>query len=539
MQTNPESEVAVLDYAEALVAVERRNEAVTVLTTALNRLPKSSLIETRALEWLESSSDLENFFRFLTDRLEADPARLDLRFRLVKVEYALGRDAAAEQDFKAVVAGLEPAEASARILELQRYLRGIERLDAAAAYLERYVRNHPTRLDVARELAEIRIAAGQASSIGEMVRWLQPEEAETENVLDFANFLLEGDFVIAARSLVEAKLAQDPRQFDLGLQLIEILGRAGDANAAGANIAAFRDLADTGPRYSQWLEASVAAHRALETLPVFFDSELNRYQFDEGAWSAEKVDRFLILCELGKRQFLTVRVAEGLRQQLAQTGLDPALRMRLRRVLVAVLESDASSAPEAEEQLRLLTEEDPASASEYELRRVLVYHRSQRVDLAQALVVTVDFAEIEDPMLLREVTDLLIEYGFLREAEMALAVVNRLEPADLLSWERRLSVLVTLSNESTLRALLRTLRTGEAGVTLRQLSNQSLDEHLDASYWRSIAALLREGTARGRHRDLWTLVGVDASPRPLEARPSQGIRRSDRAFPRQGGGTLP
>ena len=199
---------------------------------------------------------------------------------------------------------------------------------------------------------------------------------------------------------------------------------------------------------------------------------------------------------MGKRQFLTTRVAEGLRKQLAQTGLDPALRMRLRKVLVTVLESDATAAPEAEEQLRLLTEEDPASRSEYELRRVLVYHRSQRVDLAQALVVTVDFAEIEDPILLREVTDLLIEYGFLREAEMALAVVNRLEPADLLSWERRLSVLVTLGNESTLRALLRTLRTGEAGVTLRQLSNQSLDEHLDASYWRSIAGLLREGPAR-------------------------------------------
>jgi hypothetical protein len=212
-----------------------------------------------------------------------------------------------------------------------------------------------------------------------------------------------------------------------------------------------------------------------------------------------------------------------------------------------------AAAPEAEEQLRLLTEEDPASRSEYELRRVLVYHRSQRVDLAQALVVTVDFAEIEDPMLLREVTDLLIEYGFLREAEMALAVVNRLEPADLLSWERRLSVLVTLSNESTLRALLRTLRTGEAGVTLRQLSNQSLDEHLDASYWRSIAGALARGhgalrrdppapclgRARGRHRDLRTLVGMDASPRPFEARPSQGIRRSDRSFPRQGGRTLP
>lgn len=496
LAANPANESAVLDYAEALAAVERRDEAVAVLTAALARLPKSTLIETRALEWFETSSDLESYARFLGERLEADPARLDLRFRLVKVQYALGRDAAAEQDFKAVVAGLEPAEASTKILELQRYLRGIERLDAAANYLERYVRNYPTRLDVARELAEIRIATGQSASIGDLVRLLQPEEAETENVLDFAAFLLEGNFVHAARVLVEAKLAREPRQFDLGLQLIEILGRAGDANATGANIAVFRDLADTPPRYAQWLEASVAAHRALETLPAFFDTELNRYQFDDGAWSAEKVDRFLILCEAGKRQFLTARVAEGLRKQLAQPGLDPGLRLRLRKVLVTVLEADPGSAPEAEEQLRLLTEEDPAARAEYDLRRVLVYHRSQRVDLAQTLVVTVDLAEVGDAGLLREVSDLLIDYGFLREAEVALSTINRLEPGDFLSWERRISLLVTLGNESTLRALLRTLATGEAGVSLRELSNQSLDRHLDASYWRSIAALLREGIAR-------------------------------------------
>ncbi len=496
VRSNPESEAAVLDYAEALVAVERRSEAVDALTSALVRLPNSRLIETRALEWLESASDLETSARFLTDRLETDPARLDLRFRLVKVEYALGRDADAEQDFEAVVAGLDPAEASARILELQRFLRGIDRLDAAAGYLERYVRDHPTRLDVARELAEVRIASGQSNSLGELVGWLQPEEAETENVLDFAGFLLEGNFVIAARSLVEAKLAREPRQFELGLKLIEILGRAGDANAAGANIAAFRDLADTGPRYAQWLEASVAAHRALETLPAFFDAELNRYTFDEGPWNAERVGRFLILCESGKAQFFAARVAEGLRRQLAQKDQDPALRLQLRKVLVTVLESDPSAAPEAEEQLRILTDEDPASRAEHDLRRVLVYHRSQRVDLAQALAVTVDFAAIENPVLLREATDLLIEYGFLGEAESALSVVNQLEPKDLLSWERRLSVLVALGNEPTLRALLRALRTGEAGVTFRALSNQSLDEHLDASYWRSIAGLLREDPVR-------------------------------------------
>jgi tetratricopeptide (TPR) repeat protein len=143
----------------------------------LHRLPKSRLLETRAIEVLEAEGDLEGLANLLTDRLELEPDRPDLRFRLVKAGYALRRDAAAEQDFRTVVAGLDPKAVSERLLELQRYLRGIERLDAAAGYLEQYVRNHPARLDVARELAEVRLSAGATDSVAELVRMVSAEEA--------------------------------------------------------------------------------------------------------------------------------------------------------------------------------------------------------------------------------------------------------------------------------------------------------------------------------------------------------------------------
>ncbi len=492
----PDRESAALDLAEVLIAAEQQDEAEKVILESSARLPGSVALEKRALEMLEDSGNALRYAGYLTDKLERDPARLDLRFRLVKAEYAIGQDAAAEQDFKSVMAGLAPEEASERILELQRYLRGIDRIDAAASYLDRYVRNHPARLDVARELAEIYLSQGKGENIPGLVRTLQPSAASVEGVLDFTTFLLEQNQVGAARTIVEAKMAGEPRHFELGMQWIEILGRVGDASAAQAAIARFRELTDTAPRYSQWLAAAAAAHRSLESLPGFFESELARYNFSEGKWSADKVDKFLILCETGKQQLFSESVAEGLRQQLKQANLDPNLRLRLRRALVGVLEQDPASASEVEEQLESLAAEDPTRRAEYDLRRALVYHRSQRIDLAQQLVEQIELTDVANVPLLRDATDVLVGYGFLREAETALATITRLEPGDLLSWERRLSLLAALRKEADLRALIRSLRGGETGTTLRDASNRSLDQHLDASYWRSIALLLRGGPGR-------------------------------------------
>lgn len=490
---NPASEAVVLDYAEALVAVENPDKAENLLVDALVVLPNSNPLESRLLELFEHHPDSVSYSRFLEKRLELFPDRIDLRFRLVKANYALGKDSAAEQDFKVVVAGLPPEQVSDRILELQRYLRSIDRIDAAAPYLERYVRNHPTRLDVARELAEVYLAVNSREGVEGMARLIDAAEAESANVLDLTRFLVQEEFFNAARLTVAAKLSVEPRQFELNLILMEILAAMGDSAAANQQIGMVREMTDTPERYGQWLQVAVAAHRVLESLPRFFDTEQNRFNFADGEWTEDKAEKFLILCEVGKTQLFTDRVASGIRAKLDQPGLEGKLRLRLRQFLVGVLANAPASATELENQLKTLATEDPANRLEYDLRRALVYHRNQRVDLAQNLMGEIDLTEIDSASLLREASEALVEYGFIKEAEVAMETINRLEPEDLLSWERRLLLLVSLRQESAFRSVVRSLRNGESGLRLREISNLSLADHLNASYWRSISGLVASG----------------------------------------------
>lgn len=490
---NPRIESAALDYTDLLLASEKKEEALAALLVAAQVLPKSVTIETRLLELFESSPNQAALTTYLEDRLEREPGRIDLRFLLVKANYALGKDAIADQDFKTVVAGTSPEEASVRILELQRYLRSINRIDAAAPYLEAYLRNHPTRLDVASELAEVYLATKEDGKIDALVRQINATDADLANLLDLAEFLTSNGFYRSAKTIIEARLVAEPNQFDLGLLLISVLGKLGDALAVNRHVTSLREMADTPPRYKRWLEASVSAHRDLESLPGFFETEQNRFSFSDGEWSSDKIEKFLILCDIGKQQLFTAKVADGIRTQLAQPTLDVELKLRLRTFLVGVLERDPSAAAEVEEQLKQLAVEDPAHKLEYELRRALVYHRSQRVDLAQAIVAGIDFTQVTDAPLLLEAVDALLSYGFLEEAEVALATINRLEPSDLLSWERRLSVLVSLRSETTFRSVIRSLQNGAAGVKFRELSDRSLEEHLGSSYWRSISAMMASG----------------------------------------------
>ena len=102
--------------------------------------------------------------------------------------------------------------------------------------------------------------------------------------------------------------------------------------------------------------------------------------------------------------------------------------------------------------------EDPANKPNYDLRRALIYHRTQRVDLAQSLITAIDFSDISSASLLREAADALVSYGFLDEAVETLAEVSRLEPGDLQSTERRLSILAALGEETTLRTVIRSLK---------------------------------------------------------------------------------
>lgn len=512
---NPDSETAAIDYAEMLIASERQSEAIAVLLESASQLPSSLMIESRALELIRSSNAPERLEAFLEERLEIDPERADLRFQLVKIRYSLGKDAEAEQDFKVVVAGLEPEELSDRILELQRYLRGIERIDAASIYLQRYVRNYPARLDVARELAEVYVSRGEQEAIDPLVSSLEVLEAAVESVGDLALFLTEEGYYASAKSILTKRLKKDPDEFGLGLMLIEVLGDLGDEAEAVKVTAKVRELADTPERYAQWLKSAVDANSSLETLDRFFAAEQNRFSFDEDKWAEDKVEKFVLLCEAGKLKLKVETMAASVRKQLESGAFDTSLKIRLRKFLVGMLEADPAASTEVEEQLKLLAEEDVGNRAEYDLQRALLYHRTQRIDLAQSLLTTVAFSEIESSGILQESISVLVDYGFLKQAADALAVVNQLLPEDVFSWERRLTILATLNLESEFRSVIRQLRSGDAGLSLRADSMALLDRHLQGSFWRSVSRLIATGEVARFEETLPLLASVDREEQSL------------------------
>lgn len=486
---NPSSESRILDYAELLVASERNEEAAELLVSSAGVLPASASIESRAFELLDAGGNLALSEKFLMERLELSPERSDLRFRLVKVLYARGDDAAAEQDFQAVVAGLEPKEASARILELQRYLRVIDRIDAAAIYLERYLKKHPDRLDVAGELAEIFLEQDNVDAVYGLVGAVDTAKAEVENVIDFAQLLIAAELPAAAKQVLDEKAEVEPKQFDLGLLLIDVESELGESPLVKRRIEEVRELADSPARYAKWLDASVTANTRIESLPGFFASEQQRFSFSGEDWSRDKVERFLLLCEVGKQRLFTDKVAEAIRDQLSQPSLDSALKVRLRRFLVGVLENSPNTLDEIEAQLNQLVVEDSEREVEYELRKALAYHKNSRIDLSQKILAEMNLQEVGDADFLREAVEVLIDYQFYEEAETALAAINEIDAQDLFSWEKRLSLLAGLKKETQFRSVIRSLRAGDAGFSLRETTADSLRKHLFASYFRSVSRL--------------------------------------------------
>ena len=515
---NPESEALTLDYAALLVASEKQTEAAKLLVDRSAVLSGSQAIEIRALELLDEVNDTTLYQTYLTSRLEQQPDRADLRFRLVKIHYANGDDADAQQDFKSVVAGLEPDDISEKILELQRYLRRIDRVDAAGTYLERYLRNYPARLDVARELAEIYVKLEKPDEVNTLVGRVNSPAAELENLIDFVEFLLAEGFPVGAKQVLGEKIAVDASQFDLGLLLIQADSELGDRAAAQIQIDRVRKLATGSARYAKWLETAMLASAKFEVVESFLDQEQGRYSFSNGAWSPEKVERFMSLSEFGKQRLFTDRVAAGIREQLAQASLAEDLRLRLKRFLVSVLEEEVASVDETISLLTELKSDDPANEIEYQLRIGMAYHRGLRLDFSEKILAEVDYGEVESTNLLRKSVPVLLEYEFNEEAERALETINRLEPSDVFSWEKRLGILAAGGREKVFRSVIRSLRDGDAKMKLRPATDVILRDHLLASYYRSMGDLLHGRESKKMEEMLPYLSLIDREEVETEAK---------------------
>lgn len=495
-EKSPENESAVLEYAEMLAASELRRDAVKVLTEAAGALPHSERIEGAAIELLERLGDEKGLANFLENRLALAPDRADFRFRLAKVSYLLGKSGEAERHLETVLEASEPEERGKRLLELARYLRRMSLHRQAAGIFQRVVDEEPARFDIRRELAEVHLASEDRNLARAVLTNLPVKDAAIENLFDLAQFMLQEEFLIEARDLLEARLKIEPENFDLGLQLVKVLGKTGDRARAEALLSEARGLTDTPSRYGQWLEVAIGLYEQFDEAGLFFDNEQLRYfaaEGEESDWTADRIEKFLALCEIGERSDLEDRVTQALRNQLASPGLPGELKTRLRQLLVKALERSPEHAAEVEQQLQILAEEDGTHADEYRLRRGLLYHSLQRPDLAQEALAGVNARRVGAVGVLKAAFPVFLEYDLLEPAKHCLESVTRLDPSDLGNWERRMSLLAALGEESELRRVIRQLLVGVDRVSLSGESLQALRLHLFDSYWREIAEKISDG----------------------------------------------
>lgn len=495
LEAAPSDERRILDYAELLISGGRREDAIQILLEGSDRLPESQEIERTILRELEQGSDLAPVISFLEKRLETFPDRTDLRYRLVKANYLGDDDDSASQDFAMVLAGLEEGETREdRILDLARFLKTSDKRRPAIATYQDYLALNPQRLDVARELAEIFLEDGLEDPVKKLVNSLSVTEAEVENLLDLSQFLTDELFFASAEKILTTYIAPLPSvPFEPGLALARVQGELGRGEVY-ESLQALREQVDTPSRYKKWLDISLLVSDQFNALPTFFETELSNFSTDDSKWSPDQIENYLYLCESGERRQLTAKVASNILRKLGNKTLDAGLKIRLRQLLVRALERQPDSIGEVEQQLNLLAKEDPESASEYNLKRALLYHQAQRPDLASGVLNDLDLSRVRSTDLLRDSYRMLMEFGDLELASAALAAVTSLEPTDLFSWERRLSLLAAKGNEDELRSSIRSLQQGIAqrgkAAEWRADSRKSLQRHLLDSYWRSISPII-------------------------------------------------
>ena len=511
-EKTPGKETAILDYTEILIASGRADEALRILQKGSGALPESTRIEMGAIELLEKKMDVRALISFLNSRLELRPERPDLRYRIVKAHYQNNDSLAAEQDFELVLGSLSDVEKSARILDLARFLRSIEKGRIATRYYENFLKLHPSRLDVTRELCEIFLENGLVEKIKATLATAKATGAEQENVLDLAHFLIEEHFFgPAEKMLKEFVSGTRVPPFEPGLYLVRALGELGKRDETNSLLEKLREEAESPSRYKSWLLTAMLVNDGFESVDSFFAAEQSKFPSSESNWSPERIEKFLYLCEAGERRQLTERVSLAIQQRLGMESIDSKLKIKLRQLLVRTLERNPEKASVVEEQLKILGTEDPARLNQYNLRRALLYHNVQRPDLSREVLEGLDLNGVDSPGLLRDSYRMLMEFGDRELAGIALETVTSLEPSDLFSWERRLSLLAAEGKESEFRAAIRSLLQGIAqrgkAAEWRDDTQRALHWHLLDSYWRSVAKVLSEN--RNLAETLPLLDGVE------------------------------
>ncbi|MFT5465436.1 MAG: thioredoxin-like negative regulator of GroEL [Verrucomicrobiales bacterium] len=481
---------AALDLVELLEATGLRREAAKILTEASQQLPHVEALEQRALDLLERLNDDDATISFLEARLKEYPDRGDLRYRLAKTLFLAGDRDVAMAELGAVLDKLGGDEKIAQQLDLGRFLRRMNLASEAVPIFETVVEQAPDRLDVRRELAEAYLAVSKRESARQLVADVDVAKAEIENFFDFVQFLATQDFLTEARNALETRMAEDEKNLDLKLRLVDVLGRMGDQRTGQQLLTEARDLADTGARYRQWIEAGMKFNAEFDRADLFFDSEQTELLGSAETWTAEQIERFLSLCEAGELNRQRDRVALLLRSQLDAGNLPDGLRIQIRQLLVRTLSNDPAYSLEVESQLKSLLAEDPGNAEAYNLKLGLLYNFNQRPDLARQLLAAADLSRVADVAILKEAVPVFLKFDLATPAMTALRRLTSIESANRSHWEKLLNLLAATGDEAEFRVVARQLLEGIENLSLNDETVAQLRRHLGDSFWRSIARAL-------------------------------------------------
>ena len=497
---------AVISLADLLIGFERYRSALEQLQEASEQMPDARVLEQATLTLLDRMRDETARAEFLEKRLKREPARRDLRGKLARSFYLLGRDKEALAQVELAIKGQAEADQFEQLLQTARFLRESALVEASVSLFERSAELRPARLDVKRELAEVYIALEMRDEVRGLFAKSNDSEAAIENVLDLADFLIKKEFLAEAKALIEPGIKQIPTHLELRLLMLRIHGDTAAAVEGNALIEQTRELTDTAARYHRWLEASVDFHDNFDTVATFLDAEGKRLSEPPAEWSPEAVQRRLAYVELASSS-REKKAARALLTSILNQSPPDAIDKRFRRELLSLLDTDRDRA-ELQQILAELVVQDEAFRDEANAQMALLHFKQNRTDLAMPLLNNIDFAKIRDIALLRGLLDFTKRIGYHNRTLALMERMVELNPTSRSLWEDWLQMLAFRGDESRFRVAVRKLSMGIEKMPLDSETKHRLRAHLLSSYWRSIGDLEQRGTPDAWNQALGLLASA-------------------------------
>lgn len=489
--SEPKNAEAAIDYADALNGAGLREQASEILFEASQRLPHVLVLEQRALEALDQQGKTELILVLLRDRLAEYPERTDLRSRLVRTLYLKGALDKAKSEATLYLDGLDSAESVEAQVELARYLERNQLPNQAIDHLTAALALAPERLSLRTELADLHLELDNQDQAQKIIKEATSLSAGPDEFIEFTDFLLSKGFLPEALSAVQDRLSSNPESLNLATKLVTIYGKVGNYTAGQQLHQNAKEWLASDTDYREWLEAGLGFSQEFDRSAAFFENEYAEYlETTSGTLTEPQLDRFLILCEIGREHRQRERVAELLRSQLDSASLSANLSLKIRKALVETLGDDPNYSLEVESQLSELLKTDLTRADEYRLRLGKLYFLNQRTDLARSLFEQARPENVEEQLVLEAAYPIFEEFGMREKAAGALKQLTVIKPTNLQFRETLLNLLAGARDESGFRTTIRRLKEDAEQLSLSEDSRIDLDQYLADSFWRSISAEL-------------------------------------------------